>query len=143
MSARDFAPPDAELRDLFAKTRRIAVVGFSDDPRRPASWIARYLADAGYEVVGVNPTLGVPSVGEVPVVASLRDVPTPIDLVDVFRRPDQVMPIVEDAIASGARAIWFQDGVVNVAAAERARDAGLFVVMNDCTYRQHRRLVGH
>ena len=119
--------------------RRIAVVGISDDPTRPSYDIARYLIDAGYEVYLVNPTIEGEVLGR-RCCASLRDLPERVDIVDIFRRPEHVLPVVEDAIAAGAGAIWMQLGIENEAAALLADEAGLSVVMDRCTKIEHRRL---
>ncbi|MSQ41690.1 MAG: CoA-binding protein [Dehalococcoidia bacterium] len=119
--------------------RTIAVVGVSDDPRRDSHDVARYLIEAGYVVYLVNPTLTQPLLGR-PVYASVRELPEPVDIVDVFRRSEFVGPVVEDAIVAGARAVWMQLGIENEQAAERARRAGMEVVMDRCTKVEHRRL---
>jgi predicted CoA-binding protein len=125
-------------RRILRDFRRIAVVGLSDDPRRPSYGVARYLQRVGYEIIPVNPNLT--AWEELPCHASLRDVPGPIEVVDVFRRSELVDPVIDDAIAVGARAVWMQDGVVNPRAAARARAAGLLVVMDRCMLRDHRGL---
>jgi predicted CoA-binding protein len=123
---------------LLANARVIAVVGLSPRPDRPSNEVARYLRRAGYRIVPVNPefdeVLGEQSYPDI------QSIPFKVDLVDVFRRPHLVMPVVEDAIAAGVPAIWFQDGIINEVAAEAARAAGLQVVMDNCTLREHRRL---
>ncbi len=117
--------------------RSIAVVGLSPDPSRPSYGVARYLQSQGYEIIPVNPSesevLGVKAYG------SLSELPEPPDVVDVFRRPEYVDDIVDEAIKVGAKAIWLQDGVIAPKAAHRAREAGLITVMNTCTYREHAR----
>jgi predicted CoA-binding protein len=130
---------DADIRSLLQSVRTIAVVGISDRPDRDSHRVAAYLKNAGYTIVPVNPGLA-EVLGE-KCWPSLRDVPARVDLVDVFRRPEFVPPIVEDAIAIGARALWLQDGVVHEEAAARAAAAGLAVVMDDCTMRRHFQLV--
>ena len=122
------------LRDF----RRVAVVGISADPNRPSFGVASYLRNAGYQIAAVNPTLT--AWNDLPCYASLRDVPGPIEVVDVFRRSELVAPVVDDAIAVGARAVWMQDGVVDETAAAKARAAGLLVVMDRCMLRDHRAL---
>ncbi|MFQ6674460.1 MAG: CoA-binding protein [Fidelibacterota bacterium] len=116
----------------------IAVVGLSPRPERPSHQVARYLKSNGYRIIPVNPghaeILGEPCYG------NLKLIPDPVDVVDIFRRPEYVGPVVEDAIAMGAQAIWLQDGVVNRSAARLAEKAGLWVVMDDCMSRQHRLL---
>jgi predicted CoA-binding protein len=126
-------PPDAET--ILRRFRRIAVVGVSDRPERPSHYVAQYLIDAGYEVTPVNPQL--PHVLGRPCYPDLAAVPTPVEVVDVFRRSELVPPIVDAAIAIGARAVWMQDGVVHEAAAAKARAAGLLVVMDRCMLRDH------
>lgn len=124
-------PADRILRSA----RTIAVVGLSPDPHRPSHGVARYLQRAGYRIIPVNPKVE-EVLGEA-AYANLRDVPHAVDVVDVFRRSEFVGPIVDEAIAIKAHAIWLQDGVVDVAAAARARAAGLDVVMDDCMMRRH------
>lgn len=133
-------PSDEEIRRLLAATRRIAVVGLSDRPDRPSFGVASYLRDQGYRILPVNPALQAWE-GE-RAYASLSEIGEPIDLVDIFRRSDAVPSIVEEAIAAGARCVWMQEGVVHPAAAERAREAGLQVVMDRCILKEHRRLIG-
>lgn len=136
-----FSNPDDEgLRALLQRTRTIAVVGASPKPARPAHYVMQYLQRAGYAVTPIRP--GGSEILGVRCVAALSDLSAPPDLVDVFRRAEFVPGIVDEAIALGARALWLQDGVVHVEAALRARAAGLTVVMNTCTLREHRRLLG-
>lgn len=130
---RDNATP-AEVRDLLI-ARTIAVVGLSDKPDRDSYHVAAYLQKAGYRIIPVNPALS-EVLGE-RAYPGLREVPEPIDVVDVFRRPGAVPAIVEDAIAVGARAVWLQDGIVHNEAAARARAAGLQVVQSRCMLREH------
>ena len=132
-------PSDDELRALLQRARTIAVVGASHKPARPAHYVMKYLQEAGYQTIPVRPPGGETILGEA-TVATLADA-GPVDVVDVFRAPEHVPAIVEEAIASGARAIWLQDGVVHEEAAQRALDAGLDIVMNTCTLREHRRLL--
>jgi uncharacterized protein len=119
------------LRDY----RRIAVVGISDRPERDSHRVAAYLQRAGYTIVPVNPNVS--EVLGMRCWPSLEAAPGPIEVVDVFRRAGLVDPVVDSAIAIGAKAIWMQDGVVNEAAAARARAAGLLVVMDRCMLRDH------
>ena len=129
-------PPDAET--ILRRFTTIAVVGTSDRPERPSHYVSRYLLDAGYDVVPVNPQLE--RVHDRPCYPDLRAVPTTIEVVDIFRRSDLVAPVVDDAIAIGAKAIWMQDGVVHEDAAAKARAAGLLVVMDRCMLRDHQAL---
>jgi len=120
---------------ILVSAHTIAVVGLSPDPRRPSHGVARYLQRVGYRIVPVNPMVA-EVLGE-RAYPSLRDLPQPVDVVDVFRRSEFVGPIVDDAIAIKAGAVWLQDGVIDEAAASRARAAGLDVVMDDCMMRRH------
>ena len=131
MGAQTPDPADKILRSAHT----IAVVGLSPDPRRPSHRVARYLQRAGYHIIPVNPNIG-EVLGE-RAYATLSELPGPVDVVEVFRRSEFAGAIVDEAIAIGARAVWLQDGVVDEAAAERARAAGLDVVMDDCMMRRH------
>jgi predicted CoA-binding protein len=126
---------------LLAATHRIAMVGASADPNRPSHGVMRYLLEQGYEVVPVNPTvdsvLGRPSY---PTLEDAVEATGAFDLVDVFRRPEYTPDIARSAVATGAKALWLQLGVVNWEAAQIAHDAGLVVVMDRCTAIEHRRL---
>jgi predicted CoA-binding protein len=130
----------AGLRRLLQETRTIAVVGVSANWHRPSHFAAKYMLDHGYTVVPVNPAYG--EVLGQRCYPSLRDIPGPVDLGDVFRRPADVLPIVDEAIAIGARAIWFQLGVINAEAVARAEAAGLQVVMDRCVKIEYARLFG-
>lgn len=132
-------PPESVLRAILARPLTIAVVVCSDDPRRDSHRIAGRLKAFGYRMIPVNPFAAGQSIHGEYCYARLADVPEPIDLVDVFRRPSLVDPIVDDAIACGATIVWMQLGVVNEAAAQRAQAAGLTVVMDRCTSRDYRR----
>jgi predicted CoA-binding protein len=131
----------AELDDalrLMRDARTIAVVGASSDPRRPSNDVSRYLIDAGYTVYFVNPNEE--TIFDQPVYDSLEEVPEPVDIVDVFRRSEHVPPVVDDAIAAGASAVWMQLAITHEGAAAKARAAGLEVVMDRCTKIEHQRL---
>jgi predicted CoA-binding protein len=107
----------------------------SPKPERPSHYVAMYLKDNGYTIIPVNP--GHDEIAGLKSYSSLKDIKEKIDVVDVFRRSEFVVPIAEDAIAIGAKAIWLQDGVISDDAYQIAKDAGLMVVMNDCLLRQH------
>lgn len=125
---------------LLRTSRVIAVVGFSPRPDRPSNSVAAYLRRQGYRIIPVNPLLhGAPVEGE-PSYDRLVDLPETPDLVDVFRRAEDLEAVVDDAIAAGVPAIWFQLNLGNVAAAERAERAGLEVVWDRCTAVEHRRM---
>ncbi|MCX9012416.1 MAG: CoA-binding protein [Candidatus Methanoperedens sp.] len=120
--------------------KNIAVVGISDDPGRPSYDIASFLEEHGYNVIPVNPNLaewnGKKSYPD------LKSVPVKVDVVDIFRRPEAVPPIVDEAIAIKAKAVWMQQGIVNEEAAAKARAAGLEVVMDRCIRTEYLRLRG-
>jgi predicted CoA-binding protein len=122
---------DATIRDILTHTRRIALIGASANPARASHQVMGFLLARGYEVTPVNPGLAGQTLLGQPVVASL-DQAGPLEMVDLFRASEHVMPVVEDAIRLGAKVVWMQLGVVNEAAAEAARQAGLTVVMDRC-----------
>ncbi len=129
----DFARP--EDIEAILKMKRIAIVGLSSDPSRPSLGIAHYMQRQGYEIIPVNPNEQ-EVLGE-RAYASLRDLPEPPEVVDIFRRPDAVGQVVDDAIAVGAKAVWIQSGIINYEAARKAREAGLLVVMDRCLRIEH------
>jgi predicted CoA-binding protein len=131
---------DQDILSLLKGAHTIAVVGISDKPDRDSFRVAQYLQENGYRVVPVNPM--VDSVLGEKSYAALSDVPSSIDIVDIFRKPDAALPIVEEAIALGAGAVWLQLGVVNEEAAALAAGASLQVVMDRCIKVEHRRLLG-
>jgi predicted CoA-binding protein len=126
--------------ELLSRIKTIAVVGLSDSPLRPSHGVSAYMQSQGYKIIPVNPQI-VESLGET-AYPSLPEVPEKIDLVDVFRRPEYVDEIVEQAIQLKIPAIWLQEGVVNERAADRARKAGMFVVMDRCVLKEHRARFG-
>jgi predicted CoA-binding protein len=126
------------MTKILKESRVIAVVGLSNNPERPSYRVASYLQSQGYKIVPVNPTI-TEALGEKSY-PDLAAVPGLVDVVDVFRKSEDVPPIVEAAIAKGAKAVWLQEGVVNEAAAEHARAAGLLVVMDHCMFKEHSRL---
>ena len=132
------APPAADpIFEILTKYKTIAVVGLSSNPARPSYGVTEYMQSAGYQIVPVNPNetdvLGEPSY------ACLEDVPQKIEIVDVFRRPEEVPPVVDAAIKAGAKVIWMQLGIANEPAAEKARAAGLTVIMDACILVEHKR----
>jgi uncharacterized protein len=128
-----------DIAGILTSTRRIAVVGASNKPERAGNYVLAFLVARGFDVTGVNPGLAGQTLHGRPVVASL-DEAGPLDMVDIFRAPDKVGPVVDDAIRLGARTVWMQIGVVNREAAERARAAGLRVVMDRCPLQEWGRL---
>ncbi len=131
-------PTLEQLRQILTTSKTVAVVGLSDKPDRPSHAIPAYLQQQGYRIIPVNPKL-TEVLGE-KAYASVLDIPEPIDVVQVFRRAEDVPPIVEDAIAKGAKVVWMQLGIVNEEAAARAEAAGLQVVMDTCMGATHRLL---
>ncbi len=135
-----FANPSADqIRALLQRVKTIAVVGLSASPGRPSHGVARALQGFGYRIIPVNPAVS-EVLGE-KAYPSLRDLPEPVDLVDVFRESSHVAAIVDDCIALKPLALWLQDGVMDEVAALRAREAGLTVVMDRCIYRDHIQLI--
>jgi len=130
------------LRRILAENRVVAVVGLSADWYRPSYFAAKYLQEHGYRVIPVNPRYAGKKVLGETCYASLRAVPEKVDIVDVFRRSQDVLPIAEEAIAIGAKVLWQQIGVKNEAAAEKARAAGLDTVVDRCVKIEHARLFG-
>ncbi len=124
------------IADLLRTSHTIAVVGLSDNPMRPSHGVSAYMQSHGYRIIPVNPQAD-EVLGE-KAYASLLDVRGPIDIVDIFRRSEFVPEIVDQAIQLKARAIWMQEGVVHEQAAEKARKAGLLVVMDSCILKEHR-----
>jgi hypothetical protein len=131
---------DAQMRRILERARTIAVVGLSSRPERPAHSVPAYMQRNGYRIIPVNPTLE-QALGEV-VYPDLLSVPGPVDVVQIFRRSEEVPPVVEQAIQIGAKAVWMQEGIINDEAADRARRAGLDVVMDACMRVVHQRLFG-
>ena len=130
----------SDMQKLLENAKTIAVVGLSDKPDRASYGVAAYLQRAGYKIIPVNPLVS-EVLGEKSV-ASLAEISEPIDIVDVFRRSDQVEPVIDEAIAAGAKAVWLQLGVSNAAAEAKAREAGLEVVSDRCIKVEHARLLG-
>jgi uncharacterized protein len=139
---RVFLPKGAEtsadpITDILKTYQTIAVVGLTSNPMRPSYGVAQYMQSAGYRIIPVNPNetevLGEKSH------ARLEDVPEKIEIVDIFRPPEDVPPVVESAIFVGAKVVWMQLGIENEVAAEKARDAGLTVVQDACMLIEHRK----
>jgi predicted CoA-binding protein len=137
--SRFWVPLSERLR-ILTEYKRVAMVGLSANPFRPSHFVAIYLISKGFEVIPVNPRektiLGRTCY------ASLKEIPGPVDIVDVFRDPSAVPAIVDEAIEIGAKVLWLQLGVIHEAAADRAREAGMTVVMDRCMKIEHGRLFG-
>ncbi|MAW69200.1 MAG: CoA-binding protein [Candidatus Marinimicrobia bacterium] len=125
------------IQSIF-QMKSIAVVGMSPKPERPSHYVAMYMKEKGYDIIPVNP--GHKKIAGMTCYPSLLEIPYKIDVVDVFRRPEHVLPIAELAVEICAKALWLQDTIINVEAAEIAEKAGLLVVMNDCMLRRHRQI---
>lgn len=138
ISQPEFVPSDDRIKEILEKAKVIAIVGLSDNTERPSHRVGRFLKARGYSVIPVNPkyetVLGLKSY------SSLSAVPDPIDIVDIFRKGEAVGPIVDEAIRKGASVIWMQEGVINREAAQKAKDAGMEVVMDHCIYKQYNRI---
>jgi len=132
-------PTDDQVKTILTEMKRIAVVGISAREDRASHGIARFLVGQGFEVVGVNPVLKEPVLG-LEIYPTLNDVPGKVDVVNIFRRSDQVGPIVDAAIARGDKCVWMQEQVINPEAAAAAADAGLDVLMDVCLYKEWLRL---
>jgi uncharacterized protein len=140
VNGTEFATTAFDRLRILRQYRTIAMVGLSANPFRPSHFAAIYMLAEGYNIIPVNPR-------ETEILGqrcypSLRNIPTPVEIVDIFREPSAVPPIVEDAIAIGAKVVWMQLGVINHAAAQRARAAGLEVVMDACVKIEHARFFG-
>ena len=135
-------PSDADLRALLRESRTLAVVGLSADWNRPSHFAAKYMQQHGYRIIPVNPRYaGQPILGET-CVSSLDDVREPVDIVDVFRRTEDVLPLARSAVAIGAKCLWQQLGVKNLEADALVREAAMASVMDRCVKIEHARLFG-
>lgn len=140
MHPNDISAQPEAIRKLLQGSRTIAIVGISAKHDRPSHEVAHYLQKAGYKIIPVNPAYA-EVLGE-KCYPSLRDIPVKIDIVDVFRKPSDVLPVVDEAIAVGAGCVWMQLGVIAPEAAQKAAEAGLQVVVDLCTKIEHARLIG-
>ena len=127
------------MKDILLSANTVASVGLSSNPEKESYHVVAYLKEQGYKIIPVNPT-ATEILGE-KAYPSLSAIPDKVDLVQVFRKPEDVPPVVEEAIRIGAKVVWMQEGIVNEEAAERAREAGLQVVMDACMRAAHRRLM--
>jgi len=127
---------DIDIITKILKMKTIAVVGFSPKKERPSHYVSMYMKDNGYDVIPVNP--GHKEIAGMTCYPDLESIPEQVDVVDIFRRSEFVLPIVDSAISMGAKAIWMQDRVFHEDAAQKAKDAGILVIMDNCMLRQHR-----
>ena len=137
----EFVPPDEKIKEILKTYRVIAVVGLSNDRMKQSNRVGKFLKAKGYKVIPVNPKYD--TVIDLKSYPSLSDVPEEVDIVDIFRKSQAVGPIVDEAIKKGVKVVWMQEGVINEAAAAKARDAGLLVVMDRCMRKEHLRLVNN
>ncbi|MCX8125203.1 MAG: CoA-binding protein [Spirochaetes bacterium] len=135
-----FNSEDGEIKEILTRYKVVAIVGLSDDPTKDSNRVAQYLISNGYTVVPVNPTketiLGLKSY------PNLTSIPFTVDIVDIFRKPADVPPVVDEAIAIGAKVVWMQLGIAHNEAAKKAREAGLKVVQSKCIKMEHSRYFG-
>ena len=128
------------VEEILKNSRTVAMVGLSSNPERPSNIVGKYLKEQGYKIIPVNPgektILGETSYPD------LASIPGKVDVVDIFRKAEDVLPIVREAIKAGAKAVWMQEGITNEAAAAEAGGAGLKVVMNKCMRKEHMKLTG-
>lgn len=130
---------DQEMKEILLSTKTIASVGLSSNQEKDSFWVVSYLKEQGYRIIPVNPT-ATEILGE-KVYPNLEAIPDKVDVVQVFRKSEDVMPVVESAIKIGAKVVWMQAGIVNEEAAKKARQTGLQVVMDECMRVAHRRLI--
>ena len=123
---------------ILKSFRNVAMVGVSANPEKPSNRVFKYLTTCGYNVIPVNPTID--AVLGKKCYANLSAIPEKVEVVDIFRRSEDVLPIVEEAIKVGAKAIWMQEGIINKPAAKKAESAGLLVVMDKCMRKEHMRM---
>ena len=131
--------PDSYIRGILNTVKTIAMVGISPKDNRPSYFAFKYLLERGYRMIPFNPVEAGGDILGQKVYAKLADIPEPVDIVDVFRRSEEAGKAVDEAIAIGAQAVWLQEGVIDRAAAQRALDAGLLVVMDRCWLKEHMR----
>lgn len=131
---------DAKLKEILSSPKTIASVGLSSNQEKDSYWVVSYLMEQGYRVIPVNPTA--PEILGEKSYPNLSAIPEKVDIVQIFRKPEDVPPVVDEAIKIGAKVVWMQEGIVHEEAAQKAREAGLDVVMDACMRATHRRLIG-
>jgi len=131
---------DRVMKDILLSAKTIASVGLSSNQEKESYWIVSYLKEQGYRIIPVNPT-ATEILGE-KAYPDLSSIPDKVDVVQVFRKPEDVPPVVDEAIKIGAKVVWMQEGISHEESAQRAREAGLQVVMDACMRATHRRLIG-
>ncbi len=133
-------PSPDEIKNILERSKKIAIVGLSPKEERDSNRVAKYLMEKGYEIVPVNP--GQKEILGQDCFKTLTDIPFKVDLVDLFLNPERVPPVVDQAIEIGAPVLWMQIGVIHNEAAQKAKEAGLTVVMDRCMMREHKKLIG-
>jgi hypothetical protein len=131
---------EKEMKEILLSAKTVASVGLSSNPAKESFGIVQYLKDQGYKIIPVNPT-STEIMGE-KAYPDLSSIPDAVEVVQVFRKPEDVPPVVDEAIKIGAKVVWMQEGIVNEEAAQKAREAGLKVVMDACMRAMHRHLIG-
>jgi predicted CoA-binding protein len=131
---------EEDIRNILLTTKTIAVVGMSTKPRRPGQDVPLYLKAHGYKIIPVNPKAT--EIAGMKAYPDLLSIPEKVDVVEIFMRPEEIPPVVEDAIKIGAKVVWMQEGIVNQAAADRAEQAGLIAVQDMCMRVAHRYFFG-
>jgi len=136
----DDNPPSDEIKDIIRRSEKLAIVGLSPKEERDSNKVARYLMENGYEIVPVNP--GQKEILGQKCYKTLEEIPFHVDVADLFLNPTRVPPVVDQAIEKGIGVIWMQLGVIHNEAAQKAREAGITVVMNNCIKQEHEKMVG-
>jgi hypothetical protein len=131
---------DKTMKEILLSAKTIATVGLSSNPEKESYGVAQYLKSQGYHVIPVNPTA--PEILGEKSYPDLESIPERIDVVQVFRKPEDVPPVVDGAIKAGAKVVWMQEGIINEESAQKARAAGLQVIMDACMRETHKRLMG-
>jgi predicted CoA-binding protein len=135
MENNEFVPSSAKIKDILQNFKVVAIVGLSPKRERYSYKVGKFLRSRGYSIISVNPKYE--TVFGMKSYSSLLDVPEEVDIVDIFRKPEAVGPIVDDAIKKGVKVVWMQEGVINYQAAQKAKDAGIEVVMDRCMYKEY------
>ncbi len=131
----EFVPPPEKIKEILTSNKVVAIVGLSGNKMRPSYRVGMFLKARGYDIIPVNPAYD--TVLDLKSYKSLLDIPGEVDIVDIFRKPEAVGPVVEEAIKKGVKVVWMQEGVINEDAARRAKEAGLTVVMDRCIYKEY------
>jgi predicted CoA-binding protein len=136
-NSSEFVPPPEEIVQILRNSKVVAIVGLSDNRRRPSNRVGKYLKLRGYKIIPVNPRHE--EILDLKSYANLLDIPDEIDIVDIFRKPETVGEVIDEALRKGVKVIWMQEGVVNETAARKAKDAGITVVMDRCMYKEYKK----